>query len=265
MSRHIVFIPAYNCSRQITRVLKQFESLPAGFVDRVLVIDNRSTDDTLEVACNAAREFTGPEILVCQNIENYGLGGSQKVGFAHALENGFERVTILHGDDQGSIVDLIPALSDGGDSVDALLGARFMRGSTLAGYSYFRTFGNQVFNFLFSLVAHKRLYDLGSGINSYRTSMFKDGFHLRFPDDLTFNYCMVLAHAHLRHELRFFPIVWREDDQISNVRLFRQASKVLNLLGTFALRPRTLLAKDLRQRAVSEYRTEVIYQSKTGA
>src|SRR2546427_941774 len=84
MSRHLVFIPAYNCARQIARVLRQFESLPTGFVDRVLVIDNRSTDETLQVACDAARQFTSCEIQVCRNVENYGLGGSQKVGFAHA-------------------------------------------------------------------------------------------------------------------------------------------------------------------------------------
>ncbi|EMT5436378.1 MULTISPECIES: glycosyltransferase family 2 protein [Stenotrophomonas] len=265
MSRHLVFIPAYNCARQIARVLRQFESLPTGFVDRVLVIDNRSTDETLQVACDAARQFTSCEIQVCRNVENYGLGGSQKVGFAHALENGFERVTILHGDDQGSIADLVPVLSGDSVNLDALLGARFMPGSTLPGYSAFRTFGNEVFNLLFSLVARKRLHDLGSGLNSYRTAIFRGGFHLRFPDDLTFNYCMVLAHSHLRHSMTFFPITWREDDQISNVRLFRQASKVLALLGAFALRPRAFLSRDHRQRVTADYRTEVIYQSRTGA
>lgn len=266
MSGHLVFIPAYNCSQQIGRVLKQFESLPAGFVDRVLVIDNRSTDNTLDVACSAALNFKGPEILVCRNVENYGLGGSQKVGFAHALNHGYDRVTILHGDDQGSILDLVPVLQHQNNALqDALLGARFMRDSTLTGYSRFRTLGNEAFNLLFSLVARKRLFDLGSGLNSYRTQIFSDDFHLQFPDDLTFNYCMALAHAHLGHDVHFFPIEWREEDQVSNVKLFRQASKVLGMLGNFALRPNRFLAEEHRHRIVESYHSEIIYQSRTNS
>lgn len=256
---HLVFVPAYNCAAQIGRVLAQFAGLPDGVVDRVLVIDNRSSDDTLAAACRAV-DGLAVETHVVRNLQNYGLGGSQKVGFAHALAHGFDRVTILHGDDQGSIADLLPALSvDHAPIAGALLGARFMRGSRLDGYSAFRTFGNRVYNRLFSLVAGRRLFDLGSGLNSYRTRIFGDGFHLRFPDDLTFNYCMVLAHVHLRHDPAFFPIHWREDDQVSNVRLFRQATRVLQLLGGYARDREGFLAAEHRAVPRADYPSETVH------
>ncbi len=258
---HLVFIPAYNCAAQIGRVMAQIRALPAGRVDRVLVIDNHSTDDTLESASRAAEDLS-TEVLLTRNVENYGLGGSQKVGFQHALEHGFDRVTILHGDDQGSITDLLPVLDQPHAAQrNALLGARFMPGSRLHGYPAFRTFGNQTYNRLFSLVSGTRLYDLGSGLNSYRTPIFKDGFHLRFPDDLTFNYCMVLAHVRLRHDPLFFPLEWREDDQVSNVKLTRQAVRVLQLLGAYARDPEQFLATDHRGVARSSYPTEIVYRN----
>lgn len=256
---HLVVVPTYNCATQVERTLAQFEALPACGIDRILVVDNRSHDATLACACRAAAALP-IETLVAQNPVNYGLGGSQKVGFAHALENGFERVTVLHGDDQASISDLTPLLElPLAARRDALLGARFMRGSRLHGYSAFRTFGNHVYNRLFSLVAGERLQDLGSGLNSYSVRIFRDGFHLRFPDDLTFNYCMVLAHARFAHDVSFFPIQWREVDQVSNVRLASQAVRVLRLLGAFASDPDRFLAAEHRTLAQASYPTKVVY------
>lgn len=259
--RHLLCIPAYNCAAQISRVLAQLRGVPGDVIQRVLVVDNRSQDGTLEAVCRAADDIA-IEVLAVRNIENYGLGGSQKVGFQHALEHDFERVTILHGDDQGSISDLLPLLDQPCHaSQDALLGARFMQGSRLQGYSPVRTWGNRVYNLLFSAVARRRLYDLGSGLNSYHTKIFRDGFHTGFPDDLTFNYCMVLAHGKLEHDTTFFPIEWREEDQVSNVKLTRQALRVLRLLGAYARDPDRFIAADHRDIARTAYPTEIVYRN----
>lgn len=260
--RHLLCIPAYNCAAQISRVLAQLRNVPEGTIHRVLVIDNQSTDGTLEAACRAAEGVTS-EVLVTRNVENYGLGGSQKVGFQHALDHDFERTTILHGDDQGSIADLLLVLDQPQyASHAALLGARFMPGSRLQGYSTVRTLGNHAYNLLFSCISRTRLYDLGSGLNSYDSSIFRGGFHMRFPDDLTFNYCMVLAHVRLHHDAMFFPIHWREEDQVSNVKLTRQALRVLRLLGAYARDPDGFLAADHRATARTAYPTEIVYRNR---
>lgn len=223
----------------------------------MLVIDNCSSDDTVEQARRASADSL--PMVVVRNAVNYGLGGSQKVGFQHALDHDFSRITILHGDDQGDIGDLWTVLtSPRASQCDALLGARFMHGSRLRGYSHFRNVGNRVYNLLFSAACQTRIHDLGSGLNSYSTRIFRDGFHLRFPDDLTFNYCMVLAHSHLRHDARFFPIEWREVDQISNVRLVSQSWRVLSLLAGFIRGHRRFLAAEHREVPRLTYPTHVV-------
>lgn len=257
--RLLVFVPMYNCEKQIPRVLAQFTPDVKRQVSRVLVINNRSTDGGEAVAAGLVEGMQGIEAVLIRNRDNYGLGGSHKVGFGYALEHGYERVVVLHGDDQGSIAELVPHWDSGEASRhDAFLGARFMPGARLEGYSAFRTLGNEVFNLLFSAVVRRRIHDLGSGLNQYGARILRDGFYMGFPDDLTFNYCMVMAHAHYRHDTAFFPISWREDDQMSNVRLFRQARKVLRMLGSYGLSPTQFLQSDLRDRRRSTYDYDVI-------
>ncbi len=250
----LLFIPAYNCAPQIPRVLAQMDAAAARHFAEIVVVDNRSTDDTAAAALAAAAARGDGLVKVVRNRENYGLGGSHKAAFAYALERGHDSVAVLHGDDQGRLADLT-ALLDAGEheNRDCLLGARFHPQSHLLGYSRFRTFGNRVFNGAFSLAAGRRLLDLGAGLNFYATRILADRFYLGFADDLTFNYCMILAHCQLRHRFRFFPIAWSESDQISNVRLVSQAKRALGLLARYRLSPRGFLAGDHRTAAREAY------------
>lgn len=226
----------YNCADQIGRVIRQCETsharmARAGIDITVLLVDNRSRDDTLERACAALDQAPFP-VWCLRNDANYGLGGSHKVAIGFALEHGFDWLVVLHGDDQGSLADLVPWLETGAHLThDALLGARFQKGARLEGYSRLRIWANRAFNLVFSVVAGRRLYDLGSGLNLFRTIMFRDRFDLRLADDLTFNYYLILVLAARGADFRFFPITWREDGQVSNARLFSQGLRMLRLLA----------------------------------
>ena len=248
----LLFIPAYNCEKQIGRVLKQIDDMMRPHIDEVIVIDNRSTDGT--AAAVMANLPDGVPLKLLKNNENYGLGGSHKVAFSYAVENGFSHLVVLHGDDQGDLHDLLPILADPqAMEKDCVLGARFMKGSRLQGYSRFRTFGNRVYNLLFSLVLGFKVFDLGSGLNLYSVRMLKHPFYIRFPDNLLFNYCMILAARHYQHEVMFFPISWRETDQVSNVRLFSQAIRVLRILFSNMLSPDKLETREFRDKPVNRY------------
>ena len=244
--RVLVFIPAYRCADQIGRVVAQLTGPIRPHVAEVVVVDNRSPDDTLERAI-AALEQLPPDLpwAALRNDDNYGLGGSHKVAIQHGLQHGFDWVLVLHGDDQALADDAVQPIVDGGlQRHDALLGARFMRSSRLLGYSRVRTVGNHVYNVLFSLAARRRMHDLGSGLNLFRLDRFRDGAHRRFADDLTFNYHLSLWMAWQGWPASFFPISWREEDQRSNVKLVEQGMRVLRLLADFRRDPERFFAQD---------------------
>ena len=251
----LVFIPMYNCASQITRVIQQLKNPDiASAIDGVVCIDNRSTDDTANIAARSLKHLQLRSRIVLRNDENYGLGGSHKVAIAFAQREGYDHLIVLHGDDQGDIADILGPLKDRlHESADFILGARFMPGSKLHGYSTLRTIANHVFNAIFSAISGKKLFDLGSGLNLFRISAFDDGFHLRFADNLTFNYYLILAIAARDHAIQFFPVTWREDDQISNAKLGRMGFQMLGLLGRRIINPQRFLNAEHRDVVRASY------------
>lgn len=259
----LLFIPMYNCEKQIVRVLEQLKGEVAPFIAETVIVNNRSTDNGENAVIEKLKWLELPFAAnVLRNNENYGLGGSHKVAFAYAIKNCFDYIIVLHGDDQGDIANILPYLKSGEyRDFDCFLGARFMKGSKLQGYSKFRTVGNCVYDALFSLGTGKAIYDLGSGLNMYRVESLKSHFWEKYKDDLMFNYCMVLGGAYYKLKTQFFPIVWREDDQVSNVKMVNQAITVLQMLFSYVKNKKRFVEAEHRDKIILEYSAQTVFQS----
>lgn len=264
----MVFIPMYNCAKQIVRVLDQFYGELEDYISQIVIVNNRSTDNGEEAVRTYLenRKDKRIPVLLLRNDENYGLGGSHKVAFQYAMDNGFDYVIVLHGDDQGHIENLLPYLKSGEyRNYDCFLGARFKKGAELDGYSKFRTFGNVVYNLLFSAVVHQMIYDLGSGLNMYRVDALRSKYYLQFKDNLVFNYCMILGSAYCKQKLGFFPIRWSEDDQVSNVKMVNQAIVVLKLLFSYFVNKEKFMQTEHRDKVIADYTAQVVYSTQENA
>lgn len=263
MDKILLFIPMYNCEKQITRVLNQLTDEVCSYLSELIIINNRSTDNGEIVVQKYLSEHSLQlRVSLLRNDYNYGLGGSHKVAFQYALDNGFDYVLLLHGDDQGDISNILPYLKNKEyQKYDCFLGARFMKGSQLQGYSKFRTFGNRVYDFLFTVGCGYKVYDLGSGLNMYKVSILKDKFYVKYKDNLIFNYCMVMGSAYYKHKVKFFPIIWREDDQVSNVKMVNQAVIVLKLLWSFMINKKKFMTAEHRDKIVDNYTTQTVYKN----
>ena len=262
MNKILLFIPMYNCEKQIVRVLGQLDDDICRYLSEVIVINNRSTDNGEEAVKRYLSEHTLPiKASLLRNDDNYGLGGSHKVAFQYAIDNGFDYIIVLHGDDQGSVNDLLPALRCRGyRKYDCCLGARFSSKSILIGYSKFRILGNQVFNAIFSVVMRRRIYDLGAGLNMYDVNMLKNQYFHTYPDNLTFNVYMLMATKAYEQKYCFFPLSWRETDQISNAKVMRQALKTLKMAVGFAKKGKLFLETDTRDRKIDRYTYQLVYR-----
>jgi len=256
----LVFIPMYNCAPQISRVLAQLQNPSfASLFDGVVCVDNRSIDSTVAEAVSAMEGLSIPHRAVLLNDDNYGLGGSHKAAISYSLKHNYDYLIVLHGDDQGSVSDLVPCIKAGlHRDLDCLLGSRFISGSVRQGYSLLRTVANVVFNVIFSVVAGHCIYDLGSGLNMYRTAIFADNFHVKYADDLTFNYYLILGGYQKKLRTRFFPLTWREDGQVSNAKLFRQGLSMIKLLLHRLISPKGFMAAEHRATPRLAYTSTVV-------
>ena len=256
----LVFIPGYNCEKQIVRVLKQFDENVLKHIEEIIYVNNRSTDNTEKVVLDYKKEHKELPVKVLRNDANYNLGGSHKVAFNYALKNKFDYVIVLHGDDQGDIHDLLPYLeNEEYKKFDCLLGSRFLKDSKLKGYSKFRIFGNRVFNIIYSMCIGKNIKDLGSGLNMYNTKILENNFYHKFPDRLTFNCCMLFAADYYKQTTKFFPITWREEDQISNVKMFSQAKITLKMALKYRFNKK-YAQSEFREKIIEEYTAKEIME-----
>ncbi len=218
----LVAIPSYNCAPQIGRVLAGFDEKLLARVSEVIVIDDRGKDDTGSAAMAALEKlpFDHSKIKVVRNDVNLGLGGSHKMAFLYGEKMGADYVAILHGDDQAKAPELNMLLdaAEADPEVGAVLGSRFMKGSTLRGYAWERIAGNRVFNLMYTVLTGRVTLDLGSGLNLFRLKDLADHRYLGFDDRMTFNFDLLLDYYTKHTRLKFVPITWTEEDQVTNAR-----------------------------------------------
>ncbi len=241
----MLFVPMYNCAPQIRRTLGQLTpELQRRFAE-VFVLDNGSTDGGPEVVLELAADLPHTALHVAKNTDNYGLGGSHKVAFQRCIDEGYDGLVVFHGDDQGRLADLMDVLEAHVPGMDCVLGSRFMRGSKISGYAPHRIAANVVFNGIFSAITLSSLWDLGSGLNFYTREFLEQGLWRKCADDLTFNYYLILQTASAPDvRFSFVPISWREDDQVSNAKLFSHGQKMLRIISAFLRDRETFLWED---------------------
>jgi len=96
-----VVVPAYNEERQIGKVL---ETMP-DYVDQIVVVDDGSTDATLE-RCREWQERMGRRLAVIEQPKNKGVGAAVTAGYRRSLELGIDVIALMAGDGQTDPDDL---------------------------------------------------------------------------------------------------------------------------------------------------------------
>ena len=97
----LIYIPAYNCAEYIVAVVDEIPDDVLRLAE-ILIVDNCSTDDTVERIQQARDEnrWSVPVHLI-QPATNLGYSGSQKLAYSIALNSpSVRRVVMLHGDGQ---------------------------------------------------------------------------------------------------------------------------------------------------------------------
>ena len=139
-----VVVPAYNEEKLISRVL---ETMP-DYVDKVVVVDDKSTDRTAEIVINAA-EQSGGRIILIQHSKNQGVGGAITSGYKWARDNRIDITAVMAGDAQMDPADL-PNLLDpvAAGQVDYAKGNRLFTGNAWQVIPKIRYLGNSYLSLL---------------------------------------------------------------------------------------------------------------------
>jgi glycosyltransferase involved in cell wall biosynthesis len=143
--RVYVVIPAYNEEKLIGRVLDTMPEL----VDRMVAVDDASTDDTARILC-AAQAKHGERLRVVRHDRNRGVGAAIASGYKAALEEleGKDLVAVMAGDAQMDPVELPRLLTPlVKDQADYTKGNRLFTGEAWKIIPRHRYLGNAALSF----------------------------------------------------------------------------------------------------------------------
>ena len=176
----IVVLPAYNAALTLR---KTFQEIPFDIVDDVILVDDSSIDNTLEIG----KELSIRHIIT--HNRNKGYGANQKSCYNKALELGADIVIMLHPDYQYT-PKLIYAMS----SIIALevypvvLGSRILgKGAMKGGMPRYKYFFNRILTFIQNIMLAQKLSEYHTGYRAFSSTVLKNIEFNRNSDDFVFD------------------------------------------------------------------------------
>jgi 2-polyprenyl-3-methyl-5-hydroxy-6-metoxy-1,4-benzoquinol methylase len=175
---HVV-IPAYNAARTVALVA---DELPAEAMDRVLLVDDASPDET---TATALRE--GFEVLV--HPTNRGYGANQKTCYVRAALDGADIVVMVHGDNQydpALVAEMVQPIADG--EADVVIGSRLLHDKTIAGgMPRWKWLGNRALTWIENRTFKRSFSEYHTGYRAFSSSFLRSVPFLRNSDDFVFD------------------------------------------------------------------------------
>ena len=161
----IAVMPAYNAAKTLE---KTYRDIPSATVDHVILVDDVSQDQTVEIA----RQL-GLEVIV--HLQNKGYGGNQKTCYLEALRAGADIVVMLHPDyqyDSRLTPELIAPIQQG--EIDMMMGSRFLgEGALRGGMPIWKYISNRFLTLIENLVLGQHLSECHTGFRAYSRRMLE--------------------------------------------------------------------------------------------
>ena len=163
MVKLIVMIPAFNEEGVIANVIRNIPRNVSSIKSvEVLVMDDKSTDNTVKVSKNAGADY------VITNEVNQGLGQNFKKGINHALRLGADIIVNIDADGQFNSKD-IPKLIQPilNKEADVVTCSRFIDPSIVKNMPFRRKIGNLLFAKIINRITGRSLTDVSCGFRAY--------------------------------------------------------------------------------------------------
>jgi glycosyltransferase involved in cell wall biosynthesis len=222
--RVIAVMPAYNAERTLAATLAD---VPVGSVDEVILVDDGSTDRTVQVAQEMG-------LTVIRHPQNRGYGGNQKTCYRHALEHGADIIVMIHPDyqyDSRVIPHAVGIIEL--DIADVVLGSRIRsRAEALAGgMPWWKYFANRGLTALENMALGQNLGDFHSGFRVYRRQVLERIPFERNSDDFVFDTQFLVQAVHFGFRLADVPVPVRYFKEASSINFKRSVRYGLATLG----------------------------------
>ena len=225
--RTVVVMPTYNAAATLARTVSD---LPADCVDEVILVDDSSSDRTVEVAHELG-------LTVFRHDRNGGYGANQKTCYRHALERGADYVVMIHPDyqyDSRTVGAAVAFLKLG--ICDVLLGNRIRtrREALRGGMPVYKYIANRALTILENCALGQNLGEFHSGFRAYRREVLETVPFQRNSDGFVFDSELLAQTVHFGYRIGDVPVPVRYFDEASSISFRRSARYGLATLRVLA-------------------------------
>lgn len=176
----VIVLPAYNAAKTLKQT---YDEIPFDIVDEVIIVDDFSTDNTVEVAQSLGIHH------VLRHDKNKGYGGNQKTCYNKALEIGADIVIMLHPDYQYT-PKLIHSMAYliANDVYPVVLGSRILgNGALKGGMPKYKYLFNRFLTFVENVLINQKLSEYHTGYRAFSSEVLTTISYELNSDDFVFD------------------------------------------------------------------------------
>jgi glycosyltransferase involved in cell wall biosynthesis len=219
----VVVLPAYNAAKTLERT---YNEIPFDIVDDTVLVDDRSSDETIEVA----KRLGITHIIVHE--KNTGYGGNQKSCYNKALEIGADIVIMLHPDYQYT-PKLIPAMSSiiAQDLYPVVLGSRILgKGALNGGMPMYKYIFNRFLTLSENILIGQKLSEYHTGYRAFSREVLESIKFNNNNDDFIFDNEMLSQIFMKKFEIAEVTCPTKYFDDASSINFSRSLKYGLGVL-----------------------------------
>lgn len=176
----VVVLPAYNAALTLK---KTYNEIPFNLVDEVILCDDASKDNTIEVAQSLGIQH------IIKHEKNKGYGGNQKSLYNAALDLGGDIVIMLHPDYQYTPL-LIPSMVNiiGEELYPVVLGSRILgKGALKGGMPLYKYIANRFLTMTQNILVNYKLSEYHTGYRAFSSEVLRGISFNNNSDDFIFD------------------------------------------------------------------------------
>jgi glycosyltransferase involved in cell wall biosynthesis len=178
--RIAVVLPAYNAAYTLERT---YAEIPFDIVDDVILVDDKSTDDTIAIAKNLGIKH------IINHQKNRGYGGNQKSCYDTALSLGADIIIMVHPDYQYT-PKLVHAIAHiiAQDVYPVVFGSRILgTGALKGGMPYYKYVANRLLTTFQNILIGQHLSEYHTGYRAFSAEVLKSIPYNKCSDDFIFD------------------------------------------------------------------------------
>ena len=175
----VVVMPAFNAEKTL---LATYNDVPKDIVDRIILVDDASSDATAEIA-----EQLGLSVFV--HDHNLGYGGNQKTCYSEAIAAGADIVVMTHPDYQYTpkLITAMSAMIASGE-FDVVLGSRILGvGALSGGMPFYKYVSNRFLTLIQNSLLRHKLSEYHTGYRAFSREALLRMPLLENSDDFVFD------------------------------------------------------------------------------